>query len=110
MTTETTTDKPAGAPDGSPGNTASSKGDATRYDGFGAPLCRTHDGRILGGVAAGLARHFDLDVSIIRIAIVVLAVLGGTGVPLYLAGWLLIPEEGTGRSVLGDLLHPQAAG
>jgi hypothetical protein len=30
--------------------------------------------------------------------------LGGLAVPLYLAGWLLIPEEGAGTSVAEELL------
>jgi phage shock protein PspC (stress-responsive transcriptional regulator) len=65
------------------------------------PLRRPIDGRILGGVAAGLARHFALDVTYIRIAFVALCLLGGAGVPLYLAAWILIPAQGSGIS-LGD--------
>jgi phage shock protein PspC (stress-responsive transcriptional regulator) len=109
MTTESTSHNPTGELGGTgPGaadDTATSYGTGPFY----APLCRASDGQILGGVAAGLARYLDFDVSIIRIAIVVLALLGGAGIPLYIAGWLLIPEEGTGRTVLTDLLHPEAA-
>ena len=66
------------------------------------PLRRPIDGRILGGVASGLARHFALDVAYIRIAFVALCLLGGAGVPLYLAAWLLIPDEGTESSIAAD--------
>lgn len=59
---------------------------------------------MVAGVAAGLAVHFDLDVAIVRIAIVVLACVGGLGLPLYLAAWLLLPEEGSDQSVLESLL------
>jgi phage shock protein PspC (stress-responsive transcriptional regulator) len=59
---------------------------------------------MFAGVAQGVAYHFDLDVTIVRIAIAVLAVLG-PGVLLYVAGWLLIPDEGTDRSVLSDLME-----
>ena len=38
-----------------------------------------------GGVAAGLAAFFGLDVTHVRIAFVVLSFLGGAGLPLYLA-------------------------
>jgi phage shock protein PspC (stress-responsive transcriptional regulator) len=58
-------------------------------------LRRAADGRILGGVAAGIATFFALDVTHVRIALVALSFLGGAGVPLYLAAWLLIPEEGS---------------
>jgi len=54
---------------------------------------RSVDGRTFGGVAAGLATFFGLDVTHVRMAFVVLALLGGAGLPLYLAGWALIPEE-----------------
>jgi len=69
------------------------------------PLRRSGDDRMLGGVAAGIADWFGIDVTAVRVAFVVLAVLGGAGVPLYLAAWLLIPEEGTEISVAEDLLH-----
>ena len=57
-----------------------------------------HD-RMLAGVAVGLARYLGVDVTIVRIAFVVLTIVGGTGIPLYLAGLLLIPEEGSDRSI-----------
>lgn len=68
------------------------------------PLRRTLDGRILGGVASGLARHFSLDVAYVRIALVALSLLGGAGVPLYLAAWALIPAEGSGTALPGEVL------
>lgn len=54
---------------------------------------RSRRGRLLGGVCAGLAERLDLDVSIVRVAFAVLAVLWGAGVALYLALWLLVPER-----------------
>jgi phage shock protein PspC (stress-responsive transcriptional regulator) len=67
-------------------------------------LRRVPEGRLVAGVATGLAAHFDLDVAIVRIAFVVLSVVGGIGIPLYLAAWLLIPELGTDTTVAADLL------
>jgi phage shock protein PspC (stress-responsive transcriptional regulator) len=83
------------------------------------PLRRPSRGRMLAGVAAGLARYFGIDVSIVRIALIVLALLGVigsslavagvplylAGIPLYLACWVLIPEEGQDRSIAGHLLR-----
>jgi phage shock protein PspC (stress-responsive transcriptional regulator) len=63
-----------------------------------------HD-RVLTGVAAGLAEHFGVDVTIVRVAFVVLTVVGGAGIPLYLAGLLLIPEEGSDRSIAGSFIE-----
>ena len=63
---------------------------------------------VIGGVAAGLATFFDLDVTHVRIAFAVLALLGGAGLPLYLAGWALIPGEGSDTAVVDEFLHPTA--
>jgi phage shock protein PspC (stress-responsive transcriptional regulator) len=71
-------------------------------------LRRSVDGRTFGGVAAGLATFFGLDVTHVRIALVALALLGGAGLPLYLAGWAFIPEEGSDTAVVDGLLHPTA--
>ena len=60
---------------------------------------------MLGGVCAGIADCFDVDVVLVRIAVAVLALAGGVGVPLYLAAWLLVPEEGTDESIAERLLH-----
>jgi phage shock protein PspC (stress-responsive transcriptional regulator) len=49
--------------------------------------------RMLGGVAAGLARYLDIDVVIVRVAFAALTVLGGSGAFIYVAAWLLIPAE-----------------
>ncbi len=68
------------------------------------PLRRPVRGRMVAGVAAALAGYLDLDPSMVRIAFVILALLGGLALPLYVAGWLLIPEEGTDLSIAEDLL------
>ena len=69
------------------------------------PLRRSLDGRILGGVAAGLARYFAVDVTYVRIALVALSFLGGAGVPLYLAAWVLIPADGSGITIADEVLN-----
>jgi phage shock protein PspC (stress-responsive transcriptional regulator) len=60
--------------------------------------------RMLAGVAVGLADYFDIDPTLVRVGFVVLSFLGGLAVPLYLAGWLLIPEEGAELSVAEELV------
>lgn len=62
-------------------------------------LTRPREDRWLGGVSAGLGRYFDLSPTIYRIAFVALALAGGTGVLLYVAAWLVIPEEGKEESI-----------
>jgi phage shock protein C len=60
---------------------------------------------MLAGVAAGIASYLDVDVTIVRIVLAVLTVLGGAGVPIYLAGWLLIPEEGAEQSIATEFIQ-----
>ena len=66
------------------------------------PLSRPRHGRMLAGVAAGLADYLGVDATVVRIVFAVLAFLGGAAVPIYLACWLLIPEEGSDQSIAGD--------
>jgi phage shock protein PspC (stress-responsive transcriptional regulator) len=67
-------------------------------------LRRPCSGRMLAGVAASLADYFGVDVTIVRIAFAVLTVVGGAGIPLYLAGLLLIPEEGSDQSIASSVI------
>jgi len=67
-------------------------------------LHRRRRGRMLGGVAAGLADYFDVDPVLVRVGFVVLAFVGGLAVPLYLAGWALIPDEDTDTSIAEEIL------
>jgi len=54
---------------------------------------------MLGGVAGGIARYLDADVTLVRIIVAVLALTTGLGLALYLAAWLLVPEDGTTKSI-----------
>jgi phage shock protein PspC (stress-responsive transcriptional regulator) len=68
-------------------------------------LRRPLDDQMVAGVAAGIARYFDIDATIVRIGFVVLAFVGGAGLPIYLAGWLLIPEDGAAESIAAEFIH-----
>jgi phage shock protein PspC (stress-responsive transcriptional regulator) len=70
-----------------------------------AALRRPLQDRMLAGVAAALAHYFGVDVTIVRIAFVVLTIIGGAGIPLYLAGLLLIPDEGSDQSIAASLIE-----
>lgn len=62
-------------------------------------LVRVDDGRWLGGVAAGLGRYFDVNPLVYRIAFAALALAGGTGLLLYAAAWLVMPNETSDDSI-----------
>lgn len=61
---------------------------------------RRSDSGVLAGVCAGLARRWQVDVTLVRVGAVVLALSAGVGVVLYLFGWLLLPTESDDRTVL----------
>ncbi|OZC78716.1 PspC family transcriptional regulator [Rhodococcus sp. 06-462-5] len=48
----------------------------------------------VAGVAAGIGYRYDVDPVLIRIAFVVSTLFGGTGIVLYLAGWLVLNRAG----------------
>jgi phage shock protein PspC (stress-responsive transcriptional regulator) len=62
-------------------------------------LTRSRSGRWFGGVCAGLGRYFELSPAIYRLAFAALALAGGTGILLYIAAWLVIPDEGHDASI-----------
>ena len=56
-------------------------------------LYRSKTNRVLAGVCGGLAEYFNLDVTLIRVLFVLLAVLGGAGLVLYVAMWIIVPNQ-----------------
>ncbi|MGH3303102.1 MAG: ATP-binding protein [Streptosporangiaceae bacterium] len=66
----------------------------------GRPLRRPLDGRLLGGVAAGIAQRTGLDVGLVRAVLVVAAlVTSGFFAAAYVVAWLLIPAQGADTNI-----------
>ncbi|MCW2798719.1 MAG: hypothetical protein JWQ70_191 [Aeromicrobium sp.] len=63
---------------------------------------RSSDDRMLAGVCGGAARYLNIDPVIVRVIIAVLTFVGGAGVILYAAGWLLLPSEDADRSLVAQ--------
>jgi phage shock protein PspC (stress-responsive transcriptional regulator)/predicted membrane protein len=53
---------------------------------------RPRDDRQVAGVAAAIARRYDIDPTLVRVGFVV-AAFTGIGAALYIAGWFLLPEQ-----------------
>jgi len=64
-------------------------------------LRRSGHDKMLAGVAGGIARYLNADVTLVRVIIAALALFTGAGVALYVAAWLLIPADGEDQSVAG---------
>ncbi len=60
-----------------------------------APLRRCRSDRMIAGVCCGLARHFGLDVTLVRVLYVVVSALSVAfpGILVYIILWIVIPEE-----------------
>ena len=61
-------------------------------------LTRSTNDRMLGGVAGGIGRYFGIDPTLVRIAFVALALFGGTGLVVYAAALLLVPNDNEAAS------------
>ena len=56
-------------------------------------LYRSRDERMLLGVCGGLAKHFDMDPTVVRLIAVLTLLLGPTGVLVYLILAIVVPLE-----------------
>jgi phage shock protein PspC (stress-responsive transcriptional regulator) len=84
---------PLGGPEGQPG-----KDDAPPRSEGVRRLTRSSSDKLIGGVAGGLGRYFDVDPVLFRIAFVVLVFAGGAGILAYLGLWLITPTDGEGEA------------
>ncbi|MFC1641931.1 PspC domain-containing protein [Myxococcota bacterium] len=58
---------------------------------------RPQQGRVLGGVCSGLASAFQVDVTLLRLVVLVSSLAWGMGIVLYALAWLAMPTEGIGH-------------
>lgn len=85
-----------------------SPGAATTEDDFdpgrlkNAPLRmhRSRTDRKVAGVCGGFAEYARIDPVVVRVVVAALTVVGGVGLVLYAAGWLLVPQEGSEQAVV----------
>jgi len=57
-------------------------------------LYRSRSDAILGGVCGGLGAYLGVDANIVRLVFLLLLLASGTGLLVYLALWLFVPQEG----------------
>ena len=56
-------------------------------------LYRSRTNRQVAGVCGGLAERFNVDPTLVRVLFIVLAIFGGAGIVLYIALWIVVPEQ-----------------
>lgn len=57
-------------------------------------LHRDEHRKVVGGVCAGLAEYFDIDVSIVRLVFLLSLLLKGGGGLIYIVLWIVLPKRG----------------
>ncbi|MEM6523316.1 MAG: PspC domain-containing protein [Bacteroidota bacterium] len=55
-------------------------------------MYRDPDRKVIGGVAAGVAAYFGVEVAIVRLVFVLTIFLGGTGLLAYIILWIILTE------------------
>jgi phage shock protein PspC (stress-responsive transcriptional regulator) len=56
-------------------------------------LVRPQQGRVIAGVCAGLARRFGMSPTAVRVLFLLSLLLPGPQILLYLALWIILPQE-----------------
>lgn len=56
-------------------------------------LCKIREGKKLCGVCTGLAKYFDIDVTLVRLAWVAFTIFGGSGILAYIIAAIVMPEN-----------------
>lgn len=60
----------------------------------GRALTRPRNDKKIAGVCAGIARYFGLDITVVRIVMVVLALWPpGVGAIIYIVCWIVMPQD-----------------
>jgi phage shock protein C len=67
-------------------------------------LTRSTRDRWITGVCGGIAEYTGIDVTIVRVAVAILALCGGGGVLAYFLAWLIIPSDDADESRADRLL------
>ena len=65
-------------------------------------LYRSQTDSMLAGVCGGLGAYFNIDPTLIRILFVLSTIFSGAGILVYLAMWLIVPEEGQDQEAAID--------
>ena len=56
-------------------------------------LYKIEEGKIIAGVCGGVAEYFNLDPSLVRIGVVLLACFAGTGLLAYIVAAIILPKK-----------------
>ena len=74
-------------------------------------LIRPRNGRMVAGVCVAIADYLGIDATVVRLIFLALTLItAGVGALTYLAGWVIIPEEGEDSSIAEKLIKKTGSG
>src|SRR5207245_8686799 len=82
-----------------PGGTGAPTRRAGGWPRGGGPLRRQQQGRLAGGVAAGLSARTGIGVNAVRTVFVLSSLIGGFGAAVYVLAWLFVPAAGEANTI-----------
>ncbi len=59
-------------------------------------LMKAKNNKVLAGVCAGIAKYFNVDVTLVRLAAVLLVLAMGMSIWVYIIAAVIMPEESAG--------------
>ena len=59
----------------------------------GKKLYRTNEGKMIGGVCAGIAEYFNIDPTVVRLIWAIALFLGGAGLWAYIIALIIMPMK-----------------
>jgi signal transduction histidine kinase len=68
-------------------------------------LRRLEEGRIAGGVAAGIAARTCVNLTLLRAIFCVTGIFTGFGLAVYVIAWLFLPKAGENRTIVSRATH-----
>lgn len=55
-------------------------------------LCKSQKNRVISGVCGGVAEYFNIDPTIVRLAVVILCFIKGFGILIYILACFIMPS------------------
>lgn len=56
-------------------------------------MYRIENGKMIAGVCGGIAKYFEIDPTVVRLAWVIFSAMGGSGLLAYIIAAIIIPTE-----------------
>lgn len=69
-------------------------------------LYRSRQDRMIAGVCGGIGHYLNIDPTLIRLALLLLAIWGGGGILVYIIAWIVIPEEPVSETTPSGAITP----